>query len=53
MEFVWFRYLAKGENRAPAHLAINPNGKAPALEDGETKIWEFNVIMCHLAAWRV
>lgn len=41
--------LAKGENRTPAYLAINPNGKVPALEDGDTKIWESNAIMCHLA----
>jgi glutathione S-transferase len=41
--------LAKGENRTPAYLAINPNGKVPALEDGNTKIWESNAIMCHLA----
>lgn len=41
--------LGKGENRTPAYLAINPNGKVPALEDGETKLWEANAIMCHLA----
>jgi glutathione S-transferase len=41
--------LAKGENQTPAYLAINPNGKVPALEDGDTKIWESNAIMCHLA----
>jgi len=41
--------LGKGENRTPAYLAINPNGKVPALEDGDTKLWEANAIMCHLA----
>jgi glutathione S-transferase len=41
--------LAKDENRTPAYLAVNPNGKVPAFEDGETKIWESNAIMCHLA----
>jgi glutathione S-transferase len=41
--------LSKGEHKAPAYLAINPNGKVPALEDGETRIWESNAIMCHLA----
>lgn len=41
--------LAKGEHKTPAFLAINPNGKVPAFEDGETKIWEANAIMCHLA----
>ena len=42
--------LAKGEHKTPASLAVNPNGKVPAFEDGETKIWEANAIMCHLAS---
>jgi len=41
--------LSKGENRTPEYLAINPNGKVPALEDGDLKLWEANAIMCHLA----
>ncbi len=41
--------LAKGENRTPAFLAMNPNGKVPVLQDGETTLWEANAIMCHLA----
>ncbi|MGV3633786.1 MAG: glutathione S-transferase family protein [Pseudorhodoplanes sp.] len=41
--------LAKGEHKAPDYLAINPNGKIPALTDGDLKIWESNAIMCHLA----
>ncbi len=41
--------LAKGEHKTPAYLAVNPNGKVPAFEDGELKIWESNAIMCHLA----
>ena len=41
--------LGKGENRTPEYLAINPNGKVPALEDEDTKLWEGNAIMCHLA----
>lgn len=41
--------LKKGEQRSPEFLAVNPNGKAPALVDGETKLWESNAIMCHLA----
>jgi glutathione S-transferase len=43
--------LGKGENRTPEYLAINPNGKVPALEDGDLKLWEANAIMCHLAAF--
>lgn len=41
--------LTKGEHKRPEFLAINPNGKIPALEDGEQKLWESNAIMCHLA----
>jgi glutathione S-transferase len=41
--------LSKGENKAPAYLAINPNGKVPALEDGEVRLWESAAIMCYLA----
>lgn len=41
--------LHKGEQRSPEFLAINPNGKAPALIDGDYKLWESNAIMCYLA----
>ena len=41
--------LAKGEQRAPEFLAINPNGKVPALHDGEAKVWEASAVMCYLA----
>jgi glutathione S-transferase len=41
--------LTKGEQRKPPFLAINPNGKVPALEDGEKLIWESNAIMGYLA----
>ena len=41
--------LARGEQRAPAFLAINPNGKVPALQDGDLVLWEANAIMCHLS----
>jgi glutathione S-transferase len=41
--------LTKGEHKAPAFLAINPNGKVPALEDGDVRLWESAAIMCHLA----
>jgi glutathione S-transferase len=43
--------LGKGENRTPEYLAINPNGKVPALVDGDLKLWEANAIMCHLACF--
>ncbi len=37
-----------GETRTPAFLAINPNGKIPALVDGEQKIFESLAILLHL-----
>lgn len=41
--------LSKGEQKAPGYLAINPNGKVPALTDGDARIWEANAIMAYLA----
>lgn len=41
--------LQRGEQRSPEFLAINPNGKAPALVDGDLRLWESNAIICHLA----
>jgi glutathione S-transferase len=43
--------LARGENRTPEFLALNPNGKVPVLEleSGRGALWESNAIMCHLA----
>jgi glutathione S-transferase len=42
--------LGRGEHKAPAYLALNPNGKVPTLVDGERTLWESAAIMCHLAA---
>lgn len=41
--------LNKGEHQTPDFLAINPNGKVPALQDGDTTLWESNAIMAYLA----
>tara|TARA_A100001037_G_scaffold306820_1_gene356143 strand:- start:9714 stop:10322 length:609 start_codon:yes stop_codon:yes gene_type:complete len=41
--------VSKGEHQSPEFLAINPNGKVPALVDGEAKIWESVAIMVYLA----
>src|ERR1700730_5161803 len=38
-----------GELRRPDYLAINPNAKAPTLEDGDFKLWESTAIMQYLA----
>jgi glutathione S-transferase len=39
-----------GGNDTPAYLAMNPNGRVPVLEDGDTVIWESNAIVRYLAA---
>ncbi|MFT4066632.1 glutathione S-transferase family protein [Paraburkholderia sp.] len=41
--------LRNGEHTKPDYLAINPNGKVPALVDGEHRLWEADAILCHLA----
>jgi len=41
--------FAKGENRAPAYLAVNPMGKVPALKHGDTVITEVAAICTYLA----
>jgi len=41
--------LAKGESRKPEFLAVNPNGKVPALTDGSLRLWEADAIMGYLA----
>jgi glutathione S-transferase len=42
--------LGEGAHKAPGHLARNPNGKVPVLEepDGRT-LWESNAILVRLA----
>lgn len=42
--------LLRGDQRAPAHLARNPNGRVPVLEDGDLVLWESVAIMRYLAA---
>lgn len=46
--------LSKGEQFAPEHLRLNPNGKIPALVeetgvDGRTVVFESGAILLHLA----
>ena len=42
--------LAKGEQKRPDFLALNPNGKVPVLDEGGGRsLWESNAIMCRLS----
>jgi glutathione S-transferase len=41
--------LRKRENRSDSFLAINPNGKVPALVDGDFVLWESRAITAYLA----
>lgn len=39
-----------GGNDTPEYLAMNPNGRVPVLEDGDTIIWESNTVLRYVAA---
>ncbi len=39
----------KGEQFGAAYLAINPNGKVPAIVDGEVTVFDSNAILLYLA----
>ena len=41
-------HMDKGDHKKPEFLAINPNGKVPALVDGSLKLFESLAIMFHL-----
>ena len=40
----------KGEQHSPAYLGVNPNGKTPALVDGEVTVFDSSAILLYLAA---
>lgn len=39
----------KGEQFAPAYLAVNPNAKVPAIIDGDETVFDSNAILLYLA----
>ncbi|WP_409439460.1 glutathione S-transferase family protein [Psychromonas sp. GE-S-Ul-11] len=39
----------KGEQHTPEYKAINPNAKAPAITDGETRVFDSNAILMYLS----
>ncbi len=39
----------KGEQFAPPYLAVNPNAKVPAIDDGGTIVFDSNAILLYLA----
>jgi glutathione S-transferase len=44
--------VASGANKTAAFLAINPNGKVPAIRDGELSLWESRAINAYLSSLR-
>lgn len=44
--------LARGDQRAPEYVALNPNRKMPTLEDDGFILWEANAILFYLASKR-
>ncbi len=39
----------KGDQFKPAYAAINPNGKVPAIVDGDVAVFDSNAILLYLA----
>ena len=41
--------ISNGDLNTPEYLAVNPNGKVPAIVDDDLTLWESNAIMQYLA----
>ena len=41
--------ISNSDLNTPEYLAVNPNGKVPAIVDGDLALWETNAIMQYLA----
>jgi GST-like protein len=41
--------ISKGKQHSPEFRAVNPNGKVPALIDGEVKVFDSHAILLYLA----
>jgi glutathione S-transferase len=41
--------LRKGEQKDPAYLKLNPNGRVPTLDDGGFVLWESNALLWYVA----
>lgn len=44
--------LARGAQRTPAFLALNPFGQVPVIQDGDTTVADSNAILVYLALTR-
>ena len=42
--------IQQGESHSPEFLKLNPTGRTPVLQDGETILWESTAIMQYLAS---
>jgi GSH-dependent disulfide-bond oxidoreductase len=41
--------VSKGDQFEPEYLAVNPNGKVPAIRDGDIAVFDSNAILLYLA----